>query len=80
MIRAYFAGEKSEAGLILLAGIAALVVAPWLWFSIREPFARGLAATLLLVAALGFTIDWYAENRAVEYVRALEAEGALMAR
>lgn len=164
VIRAYFAGEKSEAGLILLAGLAALAAALWLWFAIREPFARGLASTLLLVAALGlgvggtvyfrsdsqaqqllelrrtnparfdaeegprirqversfslyriayavvvilalvfvftvgtalfhglavgllilaalgFTIDYYAENRAVEYVRALEVEGALTAR
>jgi hypothetical protein len=164
VIRNYFAGEKSEAALILLAGIAALAVALWLWFAIREPFARGLASTLLLVAALGlgvggavhfrsdaqaqqlvelrradpmrfdaeegprirqvvksfgsyriayavavvlalvfvfllggalfhglavgllilaalgFTIDWYAENRAVEYVRALEAAGALTTR
>jgi len=164
VIRNYFAGEKSEAALILVAGIAALAVALWLWFSIREPFARGLASTLLLVAALGlgvggavyfrsdaqaqqlvelkradptrfdaeegprirqvvksfgqyriayavavmlalvfvfllggalfyglavgllilaalgFTIDWYAENRAVEYARALEAAGALTTR
>lgn len=56
LIRAYFAGEKSEAALILLAGITALVAALWLWFSIRESFARGLAATLLLVAALGLGV------------------------
>jgi hypothetical protein len=31
-MRAYFAGEKSEAALILLAGIAALLAAVWLWF------------------------------------------------
>jgi hypothetical protein len=164
VIRTYFAGEKSEAALILLAGVAALVAAGWLWFSMREPFARGLALTLLLVAALGlgvggtvyfrsdaqaqqlvelrrsdptrfeaeegprirqvvksfghyriayavavilalafvfligrpifhgfavgllilaalgFTIDWYAENRAIEYLRVLEAARALTAR
>ncbi len=163
VIRTYFAGEKSEAALILLAGIAAVATAGWLWFAIREPFARGLASTLLLVAALGlgvggtvyfrsdaqaqqlvelrradptrfdaeegpriqqvvksfglyriayaiavilslvfvfmvgtaffhglavgllilaalgFTIDYFAENRAVTYVRALEAEGVLTA-
>lgn len=164
VIRTYFAGEKSEAALILLAGVAAFAAALWLWFWIREPFARGLAATLLLVAALGlvvggtvysrsdgqaqqlvelrradparfdaeegprvqqvvrsfrlyriayavavilalvfvfmlggalfhglavgllilaalgFTIDFYAEARAVEYVRALEVDGAISAR
>lgn len=56
VIRTYFAGEKSEAALILLAGIAAVATAGWLWFAIREPFARGLASTLLLVAALGLGV------------------------
>lgn len=56
VMRAYFAGEKSEAALILLAGVAALVAAVWLWFWVREPFARGLAASLLLTAALGLGV------------------------
>jgi hypothetical protein len=56
LIRAYFAGEKSEAALILLAGVTALAAAAWLWFAIREPFARGLASALLLVAALGLAV------------------------
>jgi len=55
-MRAYFAGEKSEAALILLAGIAALLAAVWLWFWVREPFARGLATSLLLTAALGLGV------------------------
>jgi len=56
MLRAYFQGEKSEAALILLAGAVCLVAAAWLWLWIREPFARGLAASLLLVAALGLGV------------------------
>ena len=164
VLRDYFAGEKSEATLILLAGVLALAAAVWLWFWVREPFARGLAASLLLtatlgigvggsvyfrtdgqvrqlvelqqrdparfaleegprirqvvksfgqyrigyaialgmalvfvfvvgkplvhglavglliLAALGFTIDFYAERRAVEYARGLEAAGAIAAR
>lgn len=56
VLRAYFAGEKSEAALILLAGIAALLAAVWLWFWVREPFARGLAASLLLTATLGLGV------------------------
>jgi len=56
VIRTYFSGEKSEAVLILLAGGICLVAAVWLWFWIREPFARGLAATLLLTAALGLGV------------------------
>ena len=56
VLRTYFDGEKSEAALILLAGVLALVAALWLWFSVREPFARGLAAALLLVAALGLGV------------------------
>jgi hypothetical protein len=56
VIAAYFRGEKSEAALILLAGALSLVAALWLWFSVREPFARGLAAALLLTAALGLGV------------------------
>ena len=55
VIAAYFRGEKSEAALIMLAGAVSLAAALWLWFSVREPFARGLAAALLLTAALGRT-------------------------
>lgn len=55
-IGAYFAGEKSEALLILLAGGVCLITAAWLWFWIREPFARGLASALLLTAALGLGV------------------------
>jgi hypothetical protein len=56
VMRAYFAGEKSEAALILLAGIAALLAAVWLWFWVREPFAKGLAAPLLLAAVMGIGV------------------------
>ena len=56
VIAVYFRGEKSEAALILLAGALSLVAALWLWFSVREPFARGLAAALLLTAALGLGV------------------------
>jgi hypothetical protein len=56
IIRTYFSGEKSEAALILLAGVVCLVAAIWLWFWVRQPFARGLAASLLLVAALGLSV------------------------
>ena len=56
VIRTYFAGEKFEAGWILLAGAMALALAAWLWFGVREPFARGLAASLLLTAALGLSV------------------------
>ena len=161
ILRTYFAGEKSEAMLILLTGMLCLAAAIALWFWVREPFAKGLASALLiaaalgigvggsvyfrtdrqlqqlshlqlveparfaaeeaprirqvvrsfgqyrmayalavlaalalvfllgrpvhygwavgllLLAALGFTIDFYAERRAVEYVQALESAGAL---
>jgi hypothetical protein len=56
ILRTYFSGEKSEAALILLAGVACLLGAVWLWFWVRQPFARGLAASLLLVAALGLVV------------------------
>jgi hypothetical protein len=56
ILRSYFTGEKSEAMWILLAGVACLLAAVWLWFAARQPFARGLATSLLLVAALGLGV------------------------
>lgn len=52
----YFAGERAEAFWILAAGCASLAAALVLWFWGREPFARGLALGLLLVAGLGTTV------------------------
>jgi MFS family permease len=71
IIRAYFAGEKFEAGWILLAGAIALALAAWLWFGIREPFARGLAASLLLTAALGLSVGGTVYLRTDRQVSAL---------
>ena len=56
IVRGYFGGEKFEAALILAAGLACLIVAIWLWVWIRQPFARGLTTSLLLVAALGLSV------------------------
>jgi hypothetical protein len=74
VIRDYFAGEKSEAALILAAGTAALLAALWLWFSVREPFARGLAASLLLTAALGFGVGGTVYFRTDGQVRQLAGQ------
>ena len=71
VLRAYFAGEKSEAALILLAGVLALLAALWLWLAVREPFARGLAASLLLVAALGLGVGGTVYLRSDAQVRQL---------
>jgi hypothetical protein len=56
ILRSYFTGEKSEAFWILAAGIACLLAAAWLWLAVRQPFARGLATSLLVVAALGLGV------------------------
>ena len=56
IVRWYFAGEKAEAFWILAAGIASLVAALLLWFWARDPFARGLAMALLIVAGLGLSV------------------------
>jgi len=56
IVRWYFAGEKAEAFWILAAGLASLVAAIVLWFVAREPFARGLAMALLIVAGLGIGV------------------------
>ncbi len=56
LIDSYFAGEKFESAWILVGGALALVAALALWFGAREPFAKGLAAVLLLTAALGLVV------------------------
>ena len=56
IVRWYFAGEKAEAFWILAAGVVSLVGAILLWFMAREPFARGLAMALLIVAGLGLGV------------------------
>ena len=72
VIAVYFHGEKSEAALILLAGAVSLAAALWLWFSVREPFARGLAASLLLTAALGLGVGGSVYFRTDAQVAALQ--------
>ncbi len=71
ILRTYFSGEKSEAALILLAGTACLVAAVWLWFWVRQPFARGLALSLLLTAALGIAVGGSVYFRTDAQVRQL---------
>jgi len=71
IIRAYFGGEKSEAVLIVLAGVACLIAAIWLWAWVREPFARGLAAALLLAAALGLSVGGSVYSRTDRQVERL---------
>ncbi len=56
IVRWYFAGEKAEAFWILAAGIVSLVCAIGLWFVARDPFARGLAMALLIMAGLGIGV------------------------
>lgn len=80
VIRDYFAGEKAEALWILAAGILALGSALVLWFWGREPFARGLAAALLLVAALGVavggTVYWRSDAQSAALVAQQQADPA----
>jgi len=56
ILRWYFTGEKAEAFWILAAGVASLAGAIVLWFVAREPFARGLAMALLIMAGLGISV------------------------
>jgi hypothetical protein len=72
IIEAYFRGEKIEAALILLAGLVCLGLALWLWFSVREPFARGLAASLMVTAMLGLGVGGGVYLRTDAQVRHLQ--------
>ena len=46
-------------------------------FAMGRPVFQGIAVGLLVLAALGFTIDFFAEQRAREYRRGLVDAGAI---
>jgi hypothetical protein len=46
-------------------------------FVMGKPSQHGFAVGLLLLAALGLTVDFFAERRAEQYLRALQETGAL---
>lgn len=55
----------------------AIVLAMLLAFTLGRPGQQGFAVGLLLLAALGLTIDYYAEARADRYLRGMREVGAL---
>jgi hypothetical protein len=55
----------------------AALLALFFVFVMGKPSQHGFAAGLLLLAALGFTIDFHAERRAEQYLQALQELGAL---
>lgn len=76
IVRWYFAGEKAEAFWILAAGIVSLAAAIVLWFWGKEPFARGLAMALLIVAGLGVAVGGTVYFRSDAQARQLIAQHA----
>lgn len=64
-------------GLYRIGYAIAVILALVFVFFVGTPLYHGVAVGLLVLAGLGFTIDHYAEARSVEYVRGLEAAGAL---
>jgi len=67
-------------GIYRLCYAAAVLLALVFVFVLGKPLYHGLAVGLLILAALGLTIDYYAEARAVRYADGLETAGALPAR
>jgi lipoprotein signal peptidase len=55
----------------------AVLLALFFVFVMGKPSQHGFAVGLLLLAALGLTIDFFAERRAQLYLQALQAAGAL---
>ncbi len=54
-----------------------MLLALFFVFVMGRPSQHGFAVGLLLLAALGLTIDFFAERRADHYLQALQAVGAL---
>ena len=55
----------------------AVLLALFFVFVLGKPSQHGFAVGLLLLAALGLTIDFFAERRAEQYLQALQAGGRL---
>ncbi|MCX7052818.1 MAG: hypothetical protein NTU56_01215 [Proteobacteria bacterium] len=55
----------------------AVLLALFFVFVMGKPSQHGFAVGLLLLAALGLTIDFFAERRAQLYLQALQAAGVL---
>jgi hypothetical protein len=64
-------------GTYRLAYAGAALLALVCVFAIGRPMFHGLAVGLLILAALGLTIDFFAEERAREYQRGLADAGAI---
>ena len=55
----------------------AVLLALFFVFVMGKPSQHGFAVGLLLLAALGLTVDFFAERRAEQYLQALQELGAL---
>jgi hypothetical protein len=62
-----------------IKGVPTPLILPAFYYPIQEDQrSTGLLfPSLGYSTALGFTIDFYAERRAIDYVRGLETQGAL---
>jgi hypothetical protein len=64
-------------GLYRIGYAVAVMLALFFVFVMGRPSQHGFAVGLLLLAAMGLTIDFYAERRAQQYQQGLQAVGAL---
>ena len=64
-------------GLYRIGYAVAVLLALFFVFVMGKPSQHGFAVGLLLLVALGLTVDFYAERRAMQYQQALQAVGAL---
>ncbi|MCB1319326.1 MAG: hypothetical protein KDK34_03680 [Leptospiraceae bacterium] len=56
----------------LVGYMAALVLAIPLYLLVGHPYAKGFSVGLLIFAVMGLCVDYYAEQRGADYVRAIE--------
>ena len=52
----YFRAERAESIVFAVAGIVAVALSVWLWYSIRKPFYNGMATTLSAIAIIHMVI------------------------
>jgi hypothetical protein len=52
----YFHAERAESYLFIAVGIAATALAAWFWWGLKQPFFKGAAIPLVLIAAIQITV------------------------
>ena len=75
VMHVYFRGERIEA-LYFIMWTTLVLVGLGLRFGLKSDWADGVGPAIVLIGAMGFLVDSFAERRARPYTQALEVLAA----